>query len=128
MVMYAETTVKTDKSIAEVVDAAVHTLRRSGGSVTNTGTSIQVTDASGLGSFSFMCHIDGQGRVVEREPGVYRLEFELTKRPNAIFWLCLFLGWCAAGLLWVVNALYFFVDSTVQREFQVWLDRVQNEF
>jgi hypothetical protein len=127
MVMYAETTVKTDKSIEEVVDATVRTLRRSGGSITNTGTSVQVTDASGLGSFSFMCHIDGQGRVVEREPGLYRLEFELTKRPNTIFWLCLFLGWCAAGLLWLVNVLYLFVDGTVQREFQVLLDRVQNE-
>lgn len=125
--MYAETTIKTDKSIDEVVDATVRTLRRSGGSVTSTGTSIQVTEASGLGSFSFMCHIDGQGRVVEREPGLLRLEFELTKRPNGIFWVCLFLGWCAAGLLWLVNVLYLFVDSTVQREFQVLLDRVQNE-
>jgi hypothetical protein len=127
MAMYAETTIKTDKSISEVVEATVRTLRRSGGSVTGTGNTIGVTDASGLGSFSFMCHIDGQGRVVEREPGLYRIEFDLTKRPNGIFWICLFLGWCAFGLLWLVNVLYLFVDSTVQREFQVLLDRVSNE-
>ena len=127
MAMFAETTIKTTKGINEVVDATVQSLRRTGGSVTSSGTSIQVTDATGLGSFTFMCHIDAAGRVVEREPGTYRIEFTLSKRPNTIFWLCLFLGWCALGLLWLANIMYLFVDSTVQREFQFLLDRIKDE-
>jgi hypothetical protein len=111
----------TAYSPAQVLDATALALREVGGNVQVFNNEIFVQDGAQGVDFAFTATIDARVVIVPVGPNTYDIRCEVYARPNVLFWVCAFLGFCTL-LFWVVNVLFFVMN--MQRPYQAALDRI----
>jgi hypothetical protein len=102
--------IRTNKSLEEVKVATKETFRTLGGVIQDTPYGFQIEGGGAGINFSFVATINAVVVVKQQSPGLYRIEAMIAWNPNALVWICLVVGFFMFGILWVVAALYLFVD------------------
>ncbi len=102
--------IRTNKSLEEVKTAAKETFRALGGVLQDTPFGFQIEDGGAGINFSFVAKINGAIAIKQQSPGLYRIEAMIVWNPNPLVWICLFIGFFFLWFLWIIAALYLFVD------------------
>lgn len=108
---------RTDRSFDEVFELLERSLKNAGGSLTSDRSKGTISVIEGKAGIlgDFLMEAEANFTLKEKDDGLFLLEGSLTKRPTAIFWVCLVGGICLfwnligwAGIAGVV--IYFVAD------------------
>jgi hypothetical protein len=105
--------IETQKSREEVVAATKNALVMLGGTPQNRGdNNIFVLQANNGVNFAFTADFETMVSVQENKPGRFDLLVNVNWKPNAVFWVCLIVGFFIFGILWIIPFLYLFIDPS----------------
>lgn len=104
--------VDSDKSLEEVKVATQKALSMMGGMILDRGDGFQINQANKNINFSFTADFETFVSIRESKPGKYDILVSASWKPNALFWICLIVGFFIFGILWIVPLLYLFIDPT----------------
>lgn len=117
-------TLETNKPLPQVKEAVKKSLILLGGSILEQGDSFQVKQGVNGVNFAFTANVEAYISVRQTAPNKYELFSSVNWTPNALFWVCLIVGFFVFGILWIIPLLYVFVDP--MPAYQQSLYRVQN--
>lgn len=101
-----------NKSLEEVKAATQKALSMLGGVIQDRGDGFQINQAKNNINFSFSADFETFVSIRESKPGKFEIFVNSNWKPNAIFWVCLVVGFFIFGILWIVPILYLFIDPT----------------
>ena len=104
--------VETDRTIEEVKEATQKTLMFLGGTIQQHGDNYQLLQAKNGITGAFAADFDSMVNVRESKKGQYEILVNVSWKPNTLFWICLVVGLFVFGILWVVPAMYLFIDPS----------------
>lgn len=117
-------TMETDKPMAQVREAIKKSLAFLGGTQFEQGDSFQVKQGTIGVNFAFAANFEALINMRQSAPNKYEFFGTINWSPNALFWVCLIVGFFVLGILWIVPILYFFIDPS--QVYQQALFRIQN--
>jgi hypothetical protein len=110
-------TLETDQPLDLVTEAAGRALTMVGGTIVPIAGGYEITQGVNGVNFAFTADFKAYVQVRAIDQRRYEVIANINWSPNAVFWVCLVVGVCVVGLLWIVSLLYFFIDpsSTYQQ-------------
>ncbi len=117
-------TLESNKSLDQVREATKKSLMLLGGTIFEQSDGFQIKQGVNGVNFAFTANVEAFVSVRETAPNKYELFGSINWSPNALFWVCLVVGFFVFGILWIIPLLYVFVDP--MPAYQQTLYRVQN--
>ena len=103
--------VTTSKNLDELKQTAMEAFRSVGGTMQETLDGFQIKQGVNGVNFAFTAKMDANVRLREIKPNEkYEIECLINWSPSVVVWVCLLIGLFVLGALWLVAALYLFIN------------------
>lgn len=102
----------TDRSLPQVKEAAKKSLAFLGGTILEQGEGFEIKQGINGVKFAFAANLDALVIIRQSAPSRYEFYCTINWSPNALFWVCLIIGFFVFGILWIIPLLYLFMDPS----------------
>jgi hypothetical protein len=103
---------ESNKNLSEVKEAVRKSLSFLGGITLDQGDTLVVNQGVNGVNFAFTATFQALVGIRQTTPNKYEIMANIKWSPNALFWICLVIGFFIFGILWIIPILYLFIDPT----------------
>ncbi|NER08681.1 MAG: SHOCT domain-containing protein [Okeania sp. SIO3C4] len=116
--------VRSNENLDTVVEYSIQEFRILGGSIRRPAENVIFITSGKQGvRFGFTINVQAKITIDQFQNGIFNIKCLLDWNPSPLVWTCLTVGFFIFGILWIVAALFLFVN--VVNVYQQILDRLE---